>query len=807
MKIKKNENVTIEQYDSNIESVNIADACSSYMQIFGANTNLARHIPVINDGLLIGERRILYTMYKMGLKYDGTTTKVASIVGNVLNYHPHGDSAVTDTLVKLAQPWNNIQCTVSGYGNFGSISGAPAAAGRYIEAKLSYYAYKCFFEEYDDKIVNTKMNYLGTLVEPEFLPAKYPNVLINNVFGIGWGLSTSICTYNLKEVLEAAISLIEDPYKDIMLYPDSSTGASIIDEGQFEEICKTGKGRFKMRGVIEIDEENNILNIKSLPLMVSWEKLKKQVFQLLNNGKNDMMKDFRDLSSLIEDSSGNSELSTTHMHYQIFLKKEVDPYAVRDLIYSKTYMEKTFNVNFKLIEDYANQDYNIKSVLMTWIDFRRETKRCIYNIKLMKNKERQHILEILLFILNKDNAERTMSIIKKSENRKEIVSKLMKEYNISSLQAETIADMRMSAFSKESYKKYCKEKEEIDKLVDKLNKTVRSARKIDKIIIDELKEGIDLFGEERRSKVITLSNDIKIKNTSHIVVITKNGRIKKLPDDVKDIGYVAKGDIPVEVIRCKNINELLLFERNGKINKLPVYNVQGTVLNSEGHSLKEYCNITGEIVAIKIKPDEEFISKLKENLYFIMVTKNGLIKKTLASAYSNIRNELLGGIIKDDDELISVKTLLGDSDLLIYNNHGYGIRFNSSEVKETGRLSTGVKSMSLNNDENIIGVDIINKKDKYLLIVTNNGIVKKSPIDTFTNKKRADSPMRIITLSDDDSIFTIKTIKGNEKFKLYTKNGSIEFKVSDINELPRLSKGKRFISTGRTGVPIKLLEI
>lgn len=181
----KKDKVSIETYDSNIEIVNIADACSEYMQIFGANTNLARHIPVVLDGLKLGERRILYTMYKMGLKYDGETTKVASIVGNVLNYHPHGDSAVEDTLVKLAQPWNNIQCTIDGLGNFGSVAGAPSAAGRYIEAKLSYYAYKCFFEEYSDKIVNTKLNYLGTMLEPEFLPAKYPNVLINNVFGIG----------------------------------------------------------------------------------------------------------------------------------------------------------------------------------------------------------------------------------------------------------------------------------------------------------------------------------------------------------------------------------------------------------------------------------------------------------------------------------------------------------------------------------------------------------------------------------------------------------------------------------------------
>lgn len=798
MKDKSNK-VDPSVYSSNVEIVNIADACSGYMQIFGANTNLARHIPVAVDGLKLGERRILYTMYKMGLKHDGETTKVKSIVGNVLMYHPHSDAAVEDTLVKLAQPWNNIQCTVYGYGNFGDPAGADAADGRYIEAKLTYYAWKCFFEEYSDKVVNTKMNYLGTMVEPEFLPARYPNVLINNIFGIGYGVSTSICTYNLKEVLEATIDLMENPDIDVvMLYPDSSSGAHIIDEGQFEEICRTGRGRFKMRGVIEVDEENNILNIRSTPLMTSWEKLKRPIFELLklDDGKINLMRDYKDLSEF------------NNMHYQIFLKREVDPYAVVNLIYSKTNMEKTFNVNFKLIDDWEDNDYNVKTVLQNWIDFRRETKRCIFNTQLMNSKERQHILEILLFILNKDNAERTMTIIKKSENKAEIVSRLMAEYGISSLQANTIADMRMSAFSKESYKKYLKEKEEIDALVKRLDKTVRSAKKIDKIIIDELKEGIKLFGEERRSQIITVNNEIKVKDTGHLVVLTRNGMIKKLPDDVKDIGVIEKGDTPIELVRCRNINDLMLFEDNGKINKLSVYSMQGCVLSSAGHSLREYCsNITGNIVTVKVKPTAELIEKIKDPVYFLMATRNGLIKKTLASAYSNMRNELLGLIVKDNDSLVAVKTLLGRSEILVYNNMGYGIRFDSDEIRETGRMSGGVKSMNLGDGEEVVGIDIINPKDKYLLVITTNGVVKKSPIDTFVNKKRANDPMRIITLNEGDSIFTIQTIRGDEKFKLYCKNSIEIIDTEDLPELPRLSRGKRLISTGKTGVPIKLVEI
>lgn len=591
---------------------------------------------------------------------------------------------------------------------------------------------------------------------------------------------------------------MENPDIDVvMLYPDSSTGANIVDEGQFESICRTGKGKFKMRGVIDIDEDNNILNIRSTPLMVSWEKIKRPIFELLNDGKTNMMRDFKDLCHL------------DTMHYQIFLKKEVDPYSVVSMIYAKTQMEKTFNVNFKLIEDWSDNDYNIKSLLQTWIDFRRETKRCIFNTQLMRAKERQHILEILLFILNKDNAEKTLTIIKKSENKKEIVSRLMNEYGISSLQADTIAEMRMSAFSKESYKKYIAEKEEIDKKVEKLNKTVRSAKKIDKIIIDELKEGIELFGEERRSKIITLDNEVKVKDSNHLVVITKNGMIKKLPDNVKDVGAIAKDDTPIEVIHCRNTDDLLLFEESGKINRLSVYNVQGSVLTSEGHKLSEYCStLSGNIVAVKVKPTMELLDKIKKPVYFLMVTKSGLIKKTLASAYSNIRNELLGCVIKDGDSLVSVKTLLDESEILVYNSNGFGIRFNSKEIRETGRISAGVKTMNLKDDEEVIGLDIINTKDKYLLVITNSGIIKKSPIDTFNNMKRANEPMRIITLTDNDSIFMIRTIKGDEKFKLYMKNSDpTHLDADDIPELPRLSKGKKMIPVRKGDSIVKLIEL
>ena len=783
-------------YDKGIQNLNISDACTEYMKIFGANNNLMRHLPAVLDGLKIGERRILYTMYANGIHYNSSFVKVNTIVGNVMLYHPHGDAPIYETLVKLAQPWNNIQCTIDGHGNFGDIAGSPSADGRYIEAKLSYYAYKCFFEDFFEDIVDMKPNYDGTKMEPEYLPARYPNVLINNVFGIGYGISTSICTYNLKEVLEATINLIEDPDIDnIVLYPDSPTGAYIVDEGQFEQISSTGKGRFKMRGVIEVDEENNILHVRSTPLQVSWETIKRSVFELLNDGKVNLMKDFKDKSDI------------NNMHYLIYLKKEVDPYAVVHMIYNKTQMEKTLPVSFKLIEDWSDNDYNIKSVLQSWIDFRRETKRRYFNIKLMKSKERQHILEIMIFILNKDNAENTLGIIKRSENKKEIVSKLMEAYGITSLQANTIADMRLSAFSKEAYKKYIEEKEDIDKLVKDLEKTVRSAKKIDKGIIDELKEGIKLFGEERRSQIINIDNEVKVRDTNHLIIFTKEGFVKKLPDDVKNAGFINQGDYPIEMIHANNTSELLIFDETGKITKLPVHKIHGCTLNNEGVKLSDILMINGTIKTVKQKPVPEALAEIKTPVYFLMITKNGIIKKTLADSYTNIKNELLGLIIKDDDELVCVKLLVGDKDIIVYTASGFGVRFNSSEIRETSRMSIGVKAISMSDEDTIVGMDILNPKDKYILVITQKGNAKKCTLETFKTMNRADKPLRIVTLDDSDEIFKIQTIKGKEKFDVFTKDGIEKIDCDDIVELPRLSKGKKTIPVRKGNVLVELFEI
>lgn len=801
---KKDKNKKKDIIDYSNEKIiqnNIGELCTDLMKIFGANTNLMRHVPSLVDGLKPGERRILFTMYKAKMFHTGKDVKVATIVGDTMKLHPHGDGPIYETLVKMAQPWNNILCPIDGHGNFGNLMGAPAAAGRYIEAKLSYFSYKCYFEEFDEKVVDMKWNYSNDILEPEFLPAKYPVALINNAFGIGYGISCGIPTYNFNEVIELTKKLIEDPfYEDITLYPDATTSAMIIDDGCFKTISETGKGKFRMRGEMVIDEERNSITIKSIPFKTLLSDIKKDILDLFKEKKLQGLK-------AINDKSGNRSGGIGRIELEFVLKKEVDPVAIMHAIYKKTSMEKTFPINFKLIDEYEENDYNIRTVLLEWIQFRRDIKRKIYNQKLSKAKERQHILETLLFILNKDNAENTIRIIKDSENKKQIVERLMTEYNISSLQADAISEMRLSAFSKDARKKYKDEKEEVDKKVEKYEKIVKSTKKIDSIIVEELEEGMKLFGEPRRSKIINVDGEVKINDSNHLIVFTMNGFVKKLSDQCKSVGFINSDDYPIEIIEARNTSELLLFDETGKISKIAVHRLQNCELTSEGEKLNKFCNVNGSIVSIIPKPTEEILNNLKVPIYFLMITAEGIIKKTIANDYTNIKNELLGIIIKDGDKLKSVKLLAGDKDLVLYTNKGFGARLSSSEIKITSRLTKGLKEIDISDSEEVIGMDILNEKDKYLFILTNKGTGKKCDLKAFPVLDRKSKPLRLVTLDDDESVMMVKTVKGNEKFKAYLKNSIEEISLENVLELPRLSKGKKLIPVRKGEVIIDIKEI
>jgi DNA gyrase subunit A len=765
---------------------NIGDYCTSVMKIFGANINIARSIPALIDSLKPVQRRILYTMYVTDAVKN--FKKAASIIGSTMEmYHPHGDISIGDTLAGMAQTWNCLIPLVEPKGNFGSILGDDHGAFRYIGAKLSKYAYKCFFEEFDKDIVDMKKSYSGDYDEPEYLPSRYPHVLINSALGMGYGLATGIPSYNFREVIDLTLKLIDDSsYPHFTLIPDSPTNCLIVDGGQFEEISKTGRGKYVMRGVIAVDELKNCLVIKSVPYQVSVDNVKKEIIKLYDEKKIPGITSIKDHSDLL---NGKINLS-------IYLKQEVHPQDIMGLLYKKTNLERTYSVQLKLIEGQKDYNFNIPDLLVEWISSRREQKRRIFNQKLSKLKNREHVLEILLFILNKDNAEKTLAIIKKSENKKEIVERLVKTYGITSLQADTIAEMRLHAFSKESYKRYKEEKVEVTDKINKLQKILRDPAKIDNIIKEELIEGREMFGVDRKSKIISLDGENLVRDTNHLMVFTKMGFVKKLPHNAETIGGLRTDDSPMEIFQANNRKSLLIFDETGKISTLPIHLIRNHEINSEGEKLSKFCTIRGAIISIITQPTEDTFKGLKQSPYLLFITKKGNIKKTGADKYINIKSELLGLIIKDKDELVQVKTLIGDRDMIIYTNNGYAVRFNSSEIKDTGRMTVGISAFSLEEDDYVIGMDFIDSTDKYIFVLTENGIGKKCTLDNFQTQERNSKLLKIINVEGCEHIFT-KAIKGNEKFKVYTKNSITELDVTEVPELPRMSKGKKLIALGK----------
>lgn len=783
-------------YDKNIVNENMGDLCTRYMQIYGANNNLMRHVPFLMDGLKPGERRILYTLYEVA-KEQGIKeyTKVSDITGRTTAYHPHGTDPIYKTIVKMAEEWTNNQCLIDGQGNFGSPNGDPAAADRYIECRLSHYAYKCYFEEFDPQYVDMVVNYTGKKLEPECLPSRYPNVLINDTYGIGYGILCSVPTYNLKEVFELTMKLIDDPTVDCTLIPDNPRGYEIIDEGKYGQISETGKGVLKMRGKVEIDEKRNAIVISSTPTHVSMRNIEKKVLDLYKDG---LLPGFKKIS---DESEG------IKAKLVLFFKEDIDLVSIKHLLYKKTKLQNSLSINFILIDDLEVIEFNIRDILLSWIEYRRDTKRRIYNHKFIKAKERQHILETLLFILNKDNAEKTMKIVKESENKKEIVEGLMNKYGISSLQANTIASMSLTAFSKESKRKYKEEKEELDKEVDRIFKIVCSEKKIDKIIKEELKEGIILFGKERQCPVVTIDGEVKVTDSEHVLVFTNNGKVKKLPGVVDNVGEIDNNDFPTEVFHTRNTAELLLFDINGKVTKLPVHKIQQCDINSTGIELNKICKVS-KIVSIIPNPNVEEIEKLPDDIYFVMITQNGIIKKTNVSSFMNIKNELMGMVVKEGDKLQAVKVVVGDKNMLIYTSKGFGLAFNSSEIKETNRLSIGIKALPMDDDEKVIGMDLLSSTDRYFFALTSKGNGKKSPMDTFKLSERNAKPQRIISLNDGEEIVKINTVFGDELYKVYLK-GSVEtIDIKDVIELPRLSKGRKLIPVrkGETIIEVRKVQ-
>ena len=774
-----------------IKKKNIAEACEEYIKIFGANKNLYRIMPNFADGLKPSGRRFLYSLYRgKGRTQFIKMSKAAA--DTTADFHPHGSAAVEDTGAKLASPIANNIAVVEGQGNFGSYKMEKAGASRYIECRLSKYALKCFFEDFNDSCVDMKPSYTGDLEEPEFLPARYPHALFNpQLSGIGFAFASNIPPFNLTEVMETTINLIKNPKAKVYLIPDSPTGADVVDDGQFKEINKTGKGTFTLRGSVEIDEINNIITITSIPLQVTIDRIIQNIVSLREKKVFDEITDIKDYTK-----------NETGVKCKLFLTPSANPQKTVEKLYSKgTELKKTYPVGIRLIDDYKDRDYGIKSFLLEWIEYRRDIVRSSYNGKLVDAIEQQNINDVMLFISNADNAETTIGIIKSSANTEESIKKLMKKYKqLNSQQAAAIAEMKLSKFTKEAHQAYKDKRKKLIETIENLEDILQHDEKIDAKIIEQLEEGIKLFGSPRKSKVVMEKVEDDIPDTEHIVGISKDGYIKKVSADKVAIGQIGETRSQYTAIRVNNRDNLLIFDSTGYVTRIPVSTIANMKPEDTGIMLERFFKISGKIVSPLVEPNTSDKKSLDRDLFIVFLTKKGFVKKVNLDEFTNINGSKVAINISAGDELVATEFVFDNTtkDMIIFTSSGSGIRRDINEFSVMKPAARGTKQITLSEDESCVGFSKISPDKKYLLYVTSSGRMKVTATKYLPTMKKHDEVISLINLEDNDRLVGISSVDKTEKVNVYKKKSDPE--QIDLKDLPvstRAAKADKVVKTPR----------
>ena len=778
------------QFKENIIVSELADEAISAISIFAPNKNIYRHIPFITDGLLPSERRVLYAMYEdVKAFHNSGYKKLGLIIGAVMKYHPHGETNIYNTCVKLARPWKNAVEFIDGSGSYGNEMGDDASAFRYLEARLSLFSMYCYFKDFDEDIVAMKEGYIDGIIEPEYLPARYPAVLTKSCKAIGYGMFSEQPNYNFKEICEFTLKLMDDPSYDKIIYPDIPNGCEIIDDGQFDDIRKFGVGKFRMKSKVNVDYENNKIQVLSVPMNTDLQQIKDKIIAM---GKSGELVGYVDIHDQNDKRNGKRKKKNSNelakLSIDILFKQGTDLDKSLELLYKKTPMLTSTAYALTLVDEYELKQYTVRTLLLDWLAFRRDVKRRQINKQITKKTERVHILNILIFVSNSKNSQKTIKYATESYDSKEFKNKLISEFGISTLQASTISSMQVTAFNKSAHDKYIIEKEKLESEIDELMSLVKSSKKIDDIIKDELKEGIKLFGKPRKSDVVKFDlNNNYVADTEHRIVITKNDMIKKLGKRNTGIGALEDGDKGKDMFLVNNRDSILLFDKKGNMSEVKVNDLTSTPEGSTGVKLSNIINVNGHIIGAFPKPK-------KESTYVVLTTKKGLSKKLAYKNINKIRGTVVAIKLSDDDELVSVDILTDESkDMIVYTREGGGIRINSDDIRECGRAAYGLSVITLAEGDEVIGTTMIDNKDKYILVITNKGRMKKCTLSTFETMKRKSQTLQISRLGKNEQIAYIKSVKNSDSFMVYTMFTEEEFKVKDVVELNRLHECKKMM--------------
>ena len=721
-------------------------------------------------------------------------SKVKSIASRAMMYHPHGDTSNEDVITSEGQYWTNNICTVVPQGNFGSIRGDEPASGRYLEAKMSEYIIDCFFEDFHKYCVPMKESYDGKRYEPEFLPAKYPHALFNPQFsGIGFGLASNIASFNVSEVLRATIKLIKNPHANIMLIPDIPTKAEIVDEGLFDQINNTGVGKLTMRATAEIDHAKNIIKFSSLPLQTSSNQVINKVIEMKKKG------DFVE----IIDIKDYSKLGEVDIHF--ILRSDANPDKILKKLYKKgTSLKNTFPVCIKLIDNYREYDYGVKDFLLEWIEFRKDTVRSMFNNDLIQTMEKQHMNEVLLFVFSETNAEETLKICKSASSRKDTIEKLMKTYKITSLQASTIADMRLYHFNKDTYARYKEEKKQLAEDVDRITKTLDDETLLDEFIIKQLEEGIKKYGHPRKSMIVKDDNsDIEqIPDTNHLVAITETGFIKKVNlEETNVIGEVGKNKDNFSIIQINNREDILVIDSTGNAIRIPVSSFPDMTVDDIGVEISRYFKCNGKIISVLKLPDPKMLKEKNNNVCISIITKQGYAKRVKLSEFKGISEPRSSITLNDGDEVVAALFTLenSSSDIIIFTNTGRGVRININDLRIYGRAAKGLKHINLQDGEFVTNANKVDPSKKALFYITSAGRAKVTDVKYFPVMERNEESLQLITLEGNESLLYVASVNNKtDVVRVYFKNADpVDFNLSELKIATRIAKGEKVIKVPR----------
>ena len=766
----------------------------------------SRALPDVRDGLKPVQRRILYSMIELNNGPDKPHRKCARIVGDTMGkYHPHGDSSIYGALVNMAQEWSTRYPLVDGHGNFGSVDGDGAAAMRYTEARLSKISMELTADINKDTVDFTP-NFDETEKEPAVLPARFPNLLVNGTSGIAVGMATNIPPHNLREIINAVVKIIDDQIEEtgettieeilqIVKGPDFPTGAMILGTRGIEEAYRTGRGKIRVRAVTDIEPMANgksRIVVTELPYMVNKARLIEKIAELVRDKKIDGITDLSDQSS------------REGMRICIELRRDVNANVILNQLYKHTQMQDTFGVIMLALVNNEPRVMNLLEMLNYYLLHQEEvvTRRTKY--ELSKAEERAHILQGLLIAL--DNIDEVIKIIRGSANVQIAKSELMERFGLTDVQAQAIVDMRLRALTGLEREKLENEYAELMKRIGELKAILADRKLLLGVIKEEILVIRDKYGDERRTSIgfdeFDISMEDLIPQEEVVITMTKLGYIKRMSvDTFKSQNRGGKGIKGMQTLDDDYIEELFMtnthhyvmfFTNTGRVYRMKAYEIPEASRTARGTAIINLLQLMPEEKITAVIPIEKYV----EGEYLFMATKKGLVKKTPITDYANVRKTGLAAItLREDDELIEVKTTDNQKDILLVTKYGQCIRFHESDVRSTGRTSMGVRGMNLGDRDEVIGMQLSCQGD-YLLIASEKGMGKLTDMNEFTVQNRGGKGVKCYKITEKTgNVVGMKAVNDTDEIMMINTEGIIiRMECSGISKLGRITSGVKLIN-------------